>query len=342
MDKMNSDKSLVTESPFVGQWGMIAGSSEHLFYAGSKKRQNQNYLDFNAIIDTFVEQRAHSVDLEEDVVFETEKLKSGRFVASWKSKNNDYNFIFLNGLGTGATTLCFLGQYCVSHNANLYALDRAGSGLNSVDKPNILEWVKDIQEVSNINTGKKRNVLISQCFSTGLTAKAVYESQNLVDKVVYVTPSFHIFYQPSLKENLSIFLDFVKKKTRPHHNPVPLFAYLDDENMVKFLENDPLFTYGPTSQTLVYGKFLIKNAQKAMSKTRQGFDVILAKNDKVVDNTQTKKTIEQIKQKRKNLKRDSGSCINVHIIDCEHYIPLQPKKFEQFIEICTRGLENDK
>ncbi len=333
---MNSSKSPISESPFVGQWGLAAGLPEHLYYTESKRRQDRKYTAFNAIIDTFVEQKPKSVDLESGVVFETQRLKSERFVASWKSKDNDYNLIVLNGLGTDAATLCFLGQYCASYGANLYALDRAGSGLNAVDKPNVEGWIKDIQEVLNIDVGEKKNVLISQCFSTGLAAEAVYESPNLVDKVVYMTPSFHILHQPSLKEKLSIFLDFVKEKTRPHHNPVPLSAYLDDENMVKFLEDDPLFTHGPTPQTLIYGKFLTKNAQKTMIKTRQGFDVILAKNDRVVDNEKTRYTIEKIKLKH----RGGDDSVKVYTLDCGHYIPLQPEKFEQFMEICTNGLKS--
>ena len=312
----------VSLPPYIGRENLRANTEKHKNLLIEKANES-TLNDISAIYWTSATQQPSLTYFDDNNIFYTKRLESGNFYAAWTNQKNRYDAIVSNGLGTNASSIEQMAFSFLTRGINTYALDRAGSGMNSA-RNDVSLWERDL-----INLAKrlKKPVIISQCFSTGLVAEVSNFHPELFSRAVYLAPAFNLYFEPSAREKFMIGLSVLSFSDVPHKNPVPIKAYTPSCFFRTMLFNDPLFSYSPTTSTYIKGSRLNSRAEHLIKNPKIPSTMVIADNDEVVDN---EKAIKLFKDSKNGL-------LSIIRIDSEHFIPFNRKSWDVIVGVIKNG-----
>jgi alpha-beta hydrolase superfamily lysophospholipase len=190
-------------------------------------------------------------------------------------------------------------------------LDRRGSGLNERDRgdaPHYPRLVEDVAEfIADFRKGKQdgpRPQLYLLAISWGgKLALALQQSHpDLVDGLILLCPGFFPKVRPPLRERLAI---ACSRLCVPRCRfPIPLNdpdLFTASALWQRFLREDPLSLHQATARFLVESVRLDRLLRQAPPCIRTPVLLLLAQQDRIIDNTRTRQFVEQFASKYKQI-----------------------------------------
>jgi len=219
----------------------------------------------------------------------------------WKSQNPEHIFICINGLESHGGWFSSIAGEFVEKNIVVYAVDRRGSGLNSRNYGSWQDWLCDIYKMTKI--ARKENPsckvhLLSICFGAKVATACVTDKPDDYDSLIYMSPGIKVKVEPSLKEKLQIGVAALPCFSVNIPSPIKNDDMFTDSVDAKyFLFQDKLRTHSPRASDFYQGFMLDRYIRKSPEKVRTPSLVLMAANDKIVNNSEVAKYIDRFSRR---------------------------------------------
>lgn len=190
----------------------------------------------------------------------------------------------------------------------VFFLDRRGSGRNMQDRGHcrsFLQLREDVYRfIAHVKSVCPDMPVILQAISWGgkLALSALKKRPDLVDGLALICPGFYAKVHPTLWEKIVISGSFVFWPRRPVRIPLSdpkLFT--DNPTWQSFLQNDPLLLRRGSSRLLMTSVALTKVVEDAPSKITMPTLLMLAGEDRIIDNDKVRDFFDRFAAKDKTV-----------------------------------------
>ena len=182
--------------------------------------------------------------------------KSGIVYAEWRSKNPDFIFLLVHGMGAHSGRWKFAAEYFLEHNISSYSIELKGYGETGALKGHIdsfEEYYKDLlalyQIIVNENPNKKVFVLAE---SMGALISFIFASrhQELFAGLICISPAFGNGMKISAPDYFKMIASLLYDRKKQFVMPFNSKMCTRDEAYQKVMDNDPREHRFATSGTL--------------------------------------------------------------------------------------------
>lgn len=244
----------------------------------------------------------------------------------WQKKEaqSKHVFIYLNGLESHAGWFSDMANELIKKEISVYGLDRRGSGLNSRTLGKYQDWINDVNKIVEITKNENQEAkihLTSLCFGAKIATAYAIQKPEKINSLIYFSPGINVKVDPTPYEKLIIGLSLLGL---PFNILSPIrrdSMFTDSKEALDFLHRDKLRTTSPRARDVFEAKkinsYILKNLEKITTPSL----VLLAEKDQVVNNYETRKTLEKFGKKPEI----------IQYIDSEHTIFFGESK-KQLIE----------
>jgi alpha-beta hydrolase superfamily lysophospholipase len=178
-------------------------------------------------------------------------------------------------------------------------LDRRGSGLNEAsrgDTPSYTRLLDDVAEFLQAVRAEQAAPVFVLAISWGGKIAVALEGQRpgSVDGLMLLCPGFFPRVRPPFRDRLRIARDRIFAPT--HYHPIPLNdpeLFTANPDRQKFLRQDPLSLHRATARFLVESVRLDRYIRSAPPHIRVPTLLLLAGQDRIIDNRRTRRYVEQ-------------------------------------------------
>ena len=196
---------------------------------------------------------------------------------------------------------------------DVYFLDRRGSGLNTQargDAPSFRRLIDDVAEFIQVQRGPGSPPLVVSAISWGgkLAAGLCYRFPGLLDGLAMLTPGFCPRVRPPTAERLAIARASVTAPTKLF--PIPLndpALFTATPRWRQFIADDPLSLHKATARFLLQSLKLDVYLKRAPKRITVPTLLLLAGEDRIIDNAKTRRFVERFAAKRKDVIEYAGA-----------------------------------
>lgn len=232
-----------------------------------------------------------------DPLSETQRASDGYaiHVAIWPAAGPPRGrVVVLHGIQSHGGWYHGLGRRLADAGYETHFLDRRGSGANRADRghaPSSARLIADVAEYLEAmrkQTPAAPTALVGISWGGKLALLTAGRHPELVDLLALVGPGIHPRVGVSLGERLRIAWAFITNRRKTF--PIPLSdpaLFTANPEAQTFIANDPLGLRAGTAALLAASTFLDRAVRRIRPRVRQPALLMLAANDRIVDNGKT-------------------------------------------------------
>jgi acylglycerol lipase len=186
--------------------------------------------------------------------------------------------------------------------------DRRGSGRNQLDRGHVSSYRRLLEDIAellrSIREQEPRLPLALAGISWGGKLAVITSAQHpaLVDALALICPGLHARVDPSRAERMRIAWAFFTDRRR--HFPIPLAdpaLFTADPEGQSFIATDPMTLRSASASLLAASRFIDRRVRAARSHVHQPALLMLAGEDRIVDNTLTRRYFDGLPSERKRI-----------------------------------------
>jgi len=212
-------------------------------------------------------------------------------------------------------------------------LDRRGSGLNDIERGHaphadrlvndIIQFIAEVREERNRIAPTSPVIMLGLSWGGKLAAVVAARRPELIDGLVLLYPGIYARVQPGTLARISLRIGHAlgyhnRKISIPLEDPA---LFTQDQERQEFILKDPL-ALREASVSLLHASLCLENwAQQSAPHIRCPVLMMLAGNDRIVDNFATRRFFDQLPTLEKTLKEYS---------EAEHTLEFEPMR-DQFV-----------
>lgn len=261
-------------------------------------------------------------DAERAVVPESRKLvmSDGYEVAAlvWRGSAREpaARVVVLHGVQSHAGWYHGLGRRLAAAGFEAWFPDRRGSGANTVSRghaPGASRLIEDVAEVCRDGERGALSDSIARAIPTvvagiswggKLAVATAARHGEVVDAVALLCPGLTPRVSVPLRERMGVVGAMLTGRSRRKFFPIPLAdpaLFTSEEDARQFIANDPLSLRRGTAGLLASSFFLDRIVRKSPGSMRQPVLMVLAGQDRIVDNDRTVRFFEKLGSESKQL-----------------------------------------
>jgi alpha-beta hydrolase superfamily lysophospholipase len=230
-------------------------------------------------------------------------------VATWPTSGAPIGrVVVLHGVQSHGGWYHSLGRTLAEAGYEAHFADRRGSGANRVDRghtPSMARLLDDVADyLADLKTEQPALPIALAGISWGgkLAVITAGRRPELVDALALICPGLHPRVDVSKLDRLRIALAFFfePKKTFPIPLSDPALFTASHAGQ-EFIANDPLGLRAATASLLAASSFIDRAVRRIPSKVHQPSLLLLAGNDRIVDNEKTLSYFERLASKRREV-----------------------------------------
>jgi acylglycerol lipase len=221
-------------------------------------------------------------------------------VHSYQSKNEKTIAVFIAGIeshgGWYETSL----NYLKTQGVTSFFLDRRGSGQSKGKRGDLISYERLIQDILEFaaslkNKNPEKPVNLNAVSWGAKIALALWfkGKENPFNKIILVTPGIYRKVDMPFIRKLSVAASSVLMPDTMFPIPIPINYFTNDQNRLKYLENDPFRLKKVSTRFLMQNRKLDECLNKHEGQYPQPLYLFSAGGDKIVDN---KKNIPFLKR----------------------------------------------
>lgn len=219
----------------------------------------------------------------------------------FEAKNADYAAVYLHGIQSHGGWFLRSCRHLCDNGVTVLLADRRGSGLNTGDRGHCdsadqliedmdrsVDWLREKTRLDKIS-------LVAVSFSGKAALVYAGRFSQKVRSVVLVAPGICPKVNISLRQKISIGVTGLLDQHKLH--PIPLDEpelFTANLPMQEFIANDPLALHEATASFFLASRKLDSLAREAIGKVRAPVYLLLAENDRIIDNDATIRLLEPI------------------------------------------------
>ena len=219
--------------------------------------------------------------------------------------------VILHGVQSHGGWYHRLGQFLAGHGYEAVFPDRRGSGANRADRghaPSAGRLVDDVCRFLDSTRSadpagsKVPQALVGISWGGKLAMAAASKRPALVDAVAFLCPGFEPKVGVTARERRAIAWAYFTARRRTF--PIPLSdpaLFTDDPDAQTFIRNDPLGLRVGTAGLLAASVFLDRAVRKAPKKVHHPCLLVLAGQDRIIDNGRTRAYFDRIASRQKQV-----------------------------------------
>jgi len=224
-----------------------------------------------------------------------------------------------------------LGRVLSEAGFEIHFPDRRGSGANQKDRgdtPSARRLIDDIAErLSHLRTLEPAvpNVLAAISWGGKTSLIAAADHPELVDALALICPGLQPRVGVSTFERLRIAIAFFTNKRKLF--PIPLSdpaLFTGEPDGQKFIAADPLGLRFATARLLASSTFIDRMVKKALSRVKAPTLLMLAGQDRIVDNAKTRASFDRVSSKVKQV---------IEYPDAHHTLEFEPEPSRYAIDL---------
>lgn len=230
------------------------------------------------------------------------------FYREWKGAKDGDVVIYLHGLESHAGWFLEMGNLLNRKGFHVYGVDRRGSGLNHSERGHmesywaLVDDVKEIiEKVKNENPNRKI-YLIGLCWGgkIAVTYSALYG--NSLDGLILITPAIKTRVDLTLTEKLDVIVSNVFHPRKLLDIPLDERIFTKDPKYADFIKKDELKLKKVTARFFFETGMMNFHFDRIARKIKIPTLALLAGDDVVVDNAETKKWFKRLGSRDKTIK----------------------------------------
>lgn len=224
------------------------------------------------------------------------------YVTHWKSCHRPVaSLIFVHGIRSHAEWYRSSSHYFASQGLDVHFMDRRGSGLNTVDRgdtPSFRRLIDDIAEyVIHLRRSDSSlpNILGGISWGGKVAASLPYRHPGIVDGILLIAPGLKPAIAPSMATRLRIF--FASRLNPCKCFPIPLNEpelFTASNDWQAYIEQDRYGLRHATARFLYNSFALDVYLRRAIRGLTLPVLTMLAEQDRIIDNTRTRKVISRL------------------------------------------------
>ena len=242
------------------------------------------------------------------------------FYREWKGSAEKDVIVYLHGFESHTGWFVDTANLLNQRDFTIYALERRGSGVNQADRGHVKNYrilVDDLkmalQLVKEENPGK-RVYLMGLCWGGKLAVTFAALKNGLIDGLILVTPAIKTRVDLSPRQKIDVLFSNFFRPRKLFDIPIEDSMFTKNPKYLSFIKNDNL------KLTRATARFFFETAKMDMRLGRLAGDIdipvlmLLARDDRVVNNAEVKNWFDRVASKDKSLKAYEGTC---HAIEFE-------------------------
>lgn len=212
-------------------------------------------------------------------------------------------------------------------------MDRRGSGQNTADRGHCQGYVQLCDDLARFIAELRRRhpglpvTLLAISWGGKLAVATLKEHPDLVENLVLMCPGWFAKVAPTLREKLAIGWSFLLWPKRLINVPLSDPAlFTATPSWQQFLREDPLSIRRATARTLMSSRLLDSVISDAPSKISVPSLLMLAGNDRIIDNDQTERYFSTFASQSKTVLRYA---------DAHHTLEFEPDREAIFADLIS-------
>jgi alpha-beta hydrolase superfamily lysophospholipase len=250
---------------------------------------------------------------------------------TWEVAKPSASLIFIHGLKSHSAWFLETGEALAKLGIKVYLFDRRGSGRSKEPRGDIddyHQWLEDI--LAMVHLAKQENVgqiphLLGHCFGAKLALAFTIQYPKEVKSLTLIAPpQFSLKADISLREKAKVVFSMVFGMRGEVDVPVKDEMFTRNPDNLRFIQEDSLRLQKMTTQLCIETFKMDRWINKNLSIITNPILILLAKDDRVVDNTKIQnKFYPRLGCLRKELE----------IFDCYHDLFFEPHREKVFSKI---------
>jgi len=243
----------------------------------------------------------------------------------FEGENTICDIICLHGIQSHSGWYTESSQKLSSAGFRVIFPDRRGSGLNSVARGDTTSWrvlIEDIESVSAFFRCGVKTVLLAISWGAKLAMPICYMDYPWLDKLILVTPGIMAKLGFTIGEKLKIAKSLILNSGKDYFPiPIPGADYFTrNQKKQEYIRTDPHTLRDCSARFFFQSNKLDKTARCTLKKIHIPSLLLLAKNDRIIDNSKT------ISFFNSNFTNSSNRTITYP--DCEHTLEFDQANLE--------------
>ena len=227
-------------------------------------------------------------------------------IATWPTDSPPRGrVVVLHGVQSHGGWYHRLGRTLAEAGYETFFPDRRGSGANRVDRghaPSSRRLVDDVTEYVSTFKRSIPTTLAGISWGGKLAVVAAARRPDLIDAMVLICPGLRPRVGVSPRDRRAIAWAYFTHRRKTF--PIPLSdpaLFTDSPEAQTFIANDPLGLRAGTAGLLAASAFLDRSVRHALPRVRQPSLLILAGQDRIIDNDQTRGDFARIASSHKQV-----------------------------------------
>ncbi|MBI5118869.1 alpha/beta fold hydrolase [Candidatus Poribacteria bacterium] len=228
----------------------------------------------------------------------------------WATAASPDALVYLHGIESHSGWFAECAEKIMQMGIAVYALDRRGSGMNTVSPGYCRDYRQLVDDVllcaQSIKSEHRRVHLASLSWGGKLAPAIDILRPGIFSTITLISPGIFSRVAPGIGEKLNIALNSLFRPLALHPIPIEDRMFTSLPKYLEYIANDPLRLRRVTArfyfQTAMLDRFLKKMEYQWAAPTQ----FLLAERDEIVDNRRVKEMFECLKAQPKRLKTYAG------------------------------------
>ena len=211
-------------------------------------------------------------------------------VREWSSPENSTSIVYVHGIQSHSGWAVETGGWLLENGFNLFAYDRAGSGMSGGVKGHLntyddaLEDLDKIIKFAKSETGCRYVFLMALCWGAKVAALYEMKRPGNLDGIIMLTPGIKSKLTLPLSQKAHLFIDLFKGGKSYFPLPLTDDMFTDEEKYMRFISDDTYSLKDATSSFLYETLKMDFAVSKGFSSINVPVLCFLAGRDPIVNN----------------------------------------------------------